>query len=147
MDTDISVKTPRAGSVVRIARFPGRCSNAGADIAAVDQGEIAIRVVHTSSESTVTVTGRVTVESSPRLRSVLLQLLRQGAGPVVVIELSEVSYLDTSGIATLLEALKAAHQRSVKLRVSGITGQSRTLAEVAELDRIFQTAGSQVDFR
>jgi anti-anti-sigma regulatory factor len=55
--------------------------------------------------------------------------------------------LDTSGLATLLEALKAAHQRSVTLRVLGITGQSRTLAEVAELDKIFQAVGSEVEFR
>jgi anti-sigma B factor antagonist len=144
---DVSLKTSLVGSVVRMARFPGRPSNAGADIAAVDQGEITIRVVPASSGSTVTVTGRVTVYSSPRLRSVLLHLLRQGSGPAVVIDLSGVSYLDTSGLATLLEALKAAHQRSVTLRVLGITGQSRTLAEVAELDKIFQAVGSEVEFR
>jgi anti-sigma B factor antagonist len=77
---------------------------------------------------------------------VLLQNLRRGAGPVVVIDLVGVSYLDMSGLATLLEALKAAHQRSVKLRVLGMTGQSRMLAEVAELDQVFQAAGSEVVF-
>jgi anti-sigma B factor antagonist len=95
----------------------------------------------------VTVTGRVTVDSSPHLRSVLLQLLRRGAEPVVVIDFSAVSYLDMSGLATLLEALRAAHQCSVRLRVLGMTGQSRMLAEIAELDRIFQLEGSEVEFR
>ena len=104
-------------------------------------------MVRTSSQSAVTVTGRVTVDSSPHLRSVLLQLLRRGAGRVVVIDLFGVSYLDMSGLATLLEALKAAHQCSVMLRVVGMAGQSRMLAEVAELDKIFQTAGSEVEFR
>jgi anti-anti-sigma regulatory factor len=51
-----------------------------------------------------------------------------------------------SGLATLLEALKAARQRSKTLRVLGMTGQGRLLAEIAELDKIFQTAGSEVEF-
>jgi anti-sigma B factor antagonist len=95
----------------------------------------------------VTVAGRVTVDSSPHLRSALLQLLRRRAEPVVVIDLSEVSYLDMSGLATLLEALKAARRHSVTLRVLGMTGQSRMLAEIAELDEVFRSAGSEVEFR
>ena len=121
--------------------------NAGPHNTALEAGEISIRVVRASSESTVIVTGRVTVDSSPHLRSVLLQLLRRGAGPAVVIDLSGVSYLDMSGLATLLEALKAARQRSKTLRVLGMTGQTRMLAEIAELGKIFQAVGSEVEFR
>jgi anti-sigma B factor antagonist len=132
---------------MRTLLFRRRTSNAGPHSTALDAGEITIRVVRASSQSTVTVTGRVTVDSSPHLRSALLQLLRRGAEPVVVIDFSEVSYLDMSGLATLLEALRAAHQCSVRLRVLGMTGQSRMLAEIAELDRIFQIEGSEVEFR
>jgi nicotinate-nucleotide pyrophosphorylase len=52
-----------------------------------------------------------------------------------------------SGIATLLEALKAARERSVKLRLTGMSGQARTLAEIAQLDTIFRAWGSEVEFR
>ncbi len=90
---------------MRIPLFHLRTRNVGLGNIALDSGEITIRVVRASSQSTVTVTGRVTVNSSPHLRSVLLELLRQGAEPVVVIDLSGVSYLDMSGLATLLEAL------------------------------------------
>jgi anti-sigma B factor antagonist len=78
---------------------------------------------------------------------VLLDLLHRAAAPVVVIDLSAVSYLDMSGIATLLEALKAAHESSVTLRVVGIGGQVGTLAEIAQLDAIFRSLGSEVEFR
>ena len=132
---------------MRIPLFHLRTANAGLDNTALDSGEITIRVVRATSQSTVTVIGRVTVDSSPHLRYKLLQFLRRGSGPVVVIDLSGVSYLDMSGLATLLEALKAAYQRSVKLRVLGMRGQSKMLAEVAELDKVFQTAGSEVEFR
>src|SRR5262245_16803599 len=104
----------------------------------IDAGEITLHVLPASSQVTLVVAGRVTVDSSPNLRSALLELLRRGGSSVLVIDLSAVSYLDMSGIATLLEALKAAHDRSVKLRLAGMSGQSRTLAEVAQLDAIFR---------
>jgi anti-sigma B factor antagonist len=127
--------------------FHRRNRNAGPNNTALEAGEIKIRVVRTSSQSTVIVTGRVTVDSSPHLRSVLLQLLHRRTGPAVVVDLSGVSYLDMSGLATLLETLKAARQRSKTLHVLGMTGQGRLLAEIAELDKIFQTAGSEVELR
>ena len=65
----------------------------------------------------------------------------------MVIELSALSFLDMAGIATLLEALKAARERSVKLRLTGISGQVRALAEIAQLDTIYRAWGSEVEFR
>ena len=110
-------------------------------------GEITVDVVPGSNQLTVVIAGRATVDTSPDLRSVLFGLLRRGATPVVVIDFSAVSYLDMSGIATLLETLKAARERSVKLRHTGIGGQVRTLAEVAQLDTIYHAWGSEVEFR
>jgi anti-sigma B factor antagonist len=112
----------------------------------VESGEIAIHVVPAIDELTVTVTGRVSVDSSPHLRTLLLNLLHRVAAPVMVIDLSDVSYVDMSGIATLLEALKAAQERSLTLRVVGIRGQVRMLAETAHLDAIFRSLGSEVEF-
>ncbi len=113
----------------------------------MEAGEITLHVLPASGHASVVVAGRVTVDSSPKLRTALLDLLRGGGSPVLVIDLSDVTYLDMSGIATLLEALKAARQRSMKLRVTGMNGQSRTLAEIAQLDTIFRAWGSEVEFR
>ncbi len=112
-----------------------------------EAGDITVHVIPASNQITVAVAGRVTVDSSPKLRSTLLDLLRRKATPVIHIELSGVSYLDTSGLAALLEALRAAHERAVVLRVTGISGAARTLAEIAQLDTIFRQWGSLVDFR
>jgi len=112
----------------------------------LEAGEISVQVVPTSELFTVAIAGRTTVDTSPHLRSVLLGLLEQGTAPVVVIDVSALSYLDMSGIATLLEALRAARERSVKLRLTGMRGQARTLAEIAQLDTIFRSWGSEVEF-
>jgi anti-anti-sigma factor len=120
--------------------------NAALDDTWVEAVESKIRVVQGSEQSTVAVAGRVTVDSSPYLRSLLLELLRRGKAPLVIIDLSAVSYFDMSGMAILLEALKAARGRSVKLDVTGMSGQVRTLAEVAQLDAVFRAWGSEVEF-
>jgi anti-sigma B factor antagonist len=112
----------------------------------LESGEITVQSFPADDRITVTVAGRVTVDSSPSLRSALLEILRRGASPVMVIDLSAVSYLDTSGLATLLEALKAARQHSTKLRVTGIAGKARILAEIAQLDTMFGAWGSEVEF-
>ncbi len=132
---------------MRPALFRGRRENARIEESWLDAGELTVHVIPAENLLTVAVTGRTTVDSSPRLRSVLLGLLRRVTASVVVIDLSALCNLDVSGVATLLEALKAAHQRSVKLRLTGMTGEVRGLAEIAQLDTIFRAWGSEVEFR
>ena len=112
--------------------------------ALVEAGEATVRILRTSSPPTVAIAGHVTVDSSPRLRSILQQLIREDIGPLLVIDLSGVSYSDISGIATLLEASKMAREHSAQLRLVGLSGQPRVLAEVTELERIFRATGSEV---
>ena len=121
--------------------------NARVEETRLEAGEITVHVVPGSNQLTVAIAGRTTVDTSPDLRSVLFGLLRRGTAPVVVIDMSALSYLDMSGIATLLEALKAARERSVKLRLAGMSGQVRALAEIAQLDTIYRAWGSEVEFR
>lgn len=127
--------------------FRGWRKNAGVEEIRLESDEITVHIVPGSEPLTVAAKGRMTVDSSPYLRSVILGLLRRATAPVVIIDLSDVSYLDMSGIATLLEALKAAGERSVKLRLAGMSGQVRTLAEIVQLDTIFRAWGSEVEFR
>jgi anti-sigma B factor antagonist len=131
---------------MKMAVFPKWRANKGGEETRLEAGEITVHVVPADNQITVAVAGRVTVDSSPNLRSALLELLRRSAAPVIVIDLSAVSYLDMSGMATLLETLKAAHERSVRLRLIGLSGQSRTLAEIAQFDAIFRAWGSEVEF-
>jgi anti-sigma B factor antagonist len=132
---------------MKAAVFSRWRKNAKVEETRLEAGEITVHVIPGTDQLTVAVAGRITVDSSPDLRSALLELLRRAAAPLVVIDVSAVSYLDMSGIATLLEVLKAARERSVKLRLAGMSGQVRTIAEIAQLDTIFRAWGSEVDFR
>ena len=97
-------------------------------------------------ESTVRVTGFLVIDTSPQLRRCLLQFIERRVSPALVIDLSCVSYLDTSAVATLVEAARAGRAHAVRLRVIGLAAGPRMLAQVTEMDRIFLTLGSAVEF-
>jgi anti-sigma B factor antagonist len=99
------------------------------------------------SESTVRVSGSVVIDTSPQLRASLLRAVERRVSPAIVIDLSRVTYLDTSGVATLLDAARVARVHAAHLRVVGLTGEPKMLAQVSEMDRIFLALGSAVEFR
>ena len=104
-----------------------------------------IETTHRPSESRISVTGRVVIESSPRFRAALMKAIGTATTAVLVIDLSALSYLDTSGVATLLEAARVASVQRVRLRVIGLTGEPRMLAQIAELDVIFRAYESELE--
>ena len=68
-------------------------------------------------DAVLTVTGRVTINSSPALRDKLLATLQKEALDSLTIDLSAVPYIDCSGLATLVEALKFARSARISLRL------------------------------
>ena len=90
-------------------------------------------------QDTVAIEGRVTIDNSPDMRSRLADALRLKPGELAV-DLSRVTYIDTSGLATLVEASRIAHQQGTRLMLTGIQGQIHYLFEVSHLDRLFDIA-------
>jgi anti-anti-sigma factor len=110
-------------------------------------GDADIRMDQSGSRPALSVTGRVTVNSSPRLRSVLFEAISKSSGLDFIVDFSAVTHIDVSGLAVLLEAAHCARQYSVCLHLAGISGQPRRLVEIAQLDQIFRASGSEVEFR
>ena len=107
--------------------------------------EMGIATSQGPSESRISVTGRLVIESSPRFRASLMKAIRTATSAVLVIDLSALVYLDTSGVATLLEAARVASAQGVRLRVIGLVGEPRMLAQITELDVIFRACGSDLE--
>jgi anti-sigma B factor antagonist len=85
--------------------------------------------------------GRLTIDSSPELRNRLLAQLQEEPLENLVIDLSEVPYMDLSGVATLLEALKIAHGRKTGFQLIGLHDRPRYLFEITGLLPLFETCG------
>jgi anti-sigma B factor antagonist len=85
----------------------------------------------------VSMQGRITVNNAGEMRRTLADALRSRAAKVTV-DLSGVPYMDTSGLATLMEAMQIARHQGTRLILRGIQEQPRSLLEVTELDQVFE---------
>ena len=91
--------------------------------------------------STVCLRGRLSIESSPAFRDRLLAMLRAQSPQAVIVDFSDVSYVDSSGIATLIEGLKIARQRQTTLCLRGLQGRLLHLFEVTGMSTLFEKSG------
>jgi len=88
----------------------------------------------------VAIHGRVTIENSGEMRTALANAL--GRKPETLpVDLSGVPYIDTSGLATLVEAARIARKQGTRMVLSGLQDQPRYLFDITHLDRLFDMAG------
>jgi anti-sigma B factor antagonist len=92
-------------------------------------------VIKKQGASIVVLKGDVDLESSPAAREVLLKSV-DGAGKVLV-DLSSVTYIDSSGVASLVEALQAAKRNGGKFALVAASDPTRRVLELARLDKVF----------
>jgi anti-sigma B factor antagonist len=100
-----------------------------------------ITVDHGDAVTVVRLRGRLSIESSPGLRDHLLAMLREQSPKTVIVDLAGVSYIDVSGIATLIEALKVQRNRQGTLCLKGLEGRLVRLFEVTGLLALFEASG------
>jgi anti-sigma B factor antagonist len=84
--------------------------------------------------------GSITIDSSPELRRVLLQILKAPDSMRLELDFSGVDYIDTSGLAVLMEALRSARQLGKSLQLKGLRERPRYLLESTGLLRLFDEA-------
>ena len=101
--------------------------------------EIAIR--EGEEGITLSLCGRLNIDSSPALRDRLLAMLQAQSPSALIVDFSNVSYVDSSGIATLIEGLKMARQRQTTLCVQGLQGRLFHLFEVTGMSTLFEKSG------
>ena len=85
--------------------------------------------------------GRLNIDSSPQFRDRLLATVRAESRKFVVVDFAEVVYIDSSGLATLIEGLKVAHNCESKLSVQGLQGRLLHLFEVTGVLSLFEMNG------
>jgi anti-sigma B factor antagonist len=108
---------------------------------ALASSSISITVDQCGSGVLVRLTGRINVDSSPDLRDRLLAILSDKPLPhAITVDLAGVSYIETSGIATLIEALKIARHRQMTFCLQGLAGSVLRLFEVTGVLALFEAS-------
>ena len=79
--------------------------------------------------------GDVDLQSSPDARKVLLEMV--GKGKPIMVDLSEVGYIDSSGVASLVESFQAARKSGQDLVLISVSDGAKRVLELARLDKVF----------
>jgi anti-sigma B factor antagonist len=90
------------------------------------------------AECVVSLSGRITIDSSPDLRARLLDLLQSPNCQALTVDFGEVSYIDTSGLAVLFEVLKAVRSMGKRFCLSRLRERPRYLLEATRLLHLFE---------
>ena len=87
-------------------------------------------------ETVVGAAGELDVNTAPELREQLARLVNEGARQIVV-ELSDVSFVDSTALSVLVSALKRLRQADGDLQLASPTPSVRRVFEITGLTRLF----------
>jgi anti-sigma B factor antagonist len=84
------------------------------------------------------VSGDIDLATSPELRKALLHEFRELKTPRVVLNLGAVRYMDSSGVASLVEGLKASRDAGSRFILFGLNKTIREVLQLSKLVKIFE---------
>jgi anti-sigma B factor antagonist len=93
----------------------------------------------------VDVVGDITLYNSPNVRKTLLDLLRSKETPRVVVNLEKVRYIDSAGVASLVEALKVSRDLRSGFALYGLTKTTREVLELTRLLKVFEVYDTEAE--
>lgn len=81
--------------------------------------------------------GEININTSPDLRKVFDELITKKTTKVIL-DLGGVTYIDSSGLATLIEMLRRMKRFDGRLRLSNLSDKVRSLFEITKLTKLFE---------
>ena len=87
--------------------------------------------------------GDIDFANSPEVRQSLLREIRESRVPRVVVNLSGVHYIDSSGVASLVEGLKASRDLGSRFILFGLSTAAREVLQLSRLLKVFEIYDSE----
>ncbi len=81
--------------------------------------------------------GDLDMSVSPEVRKVLLPLFRENVSHIIV-DLKDVGYIDSSGIATFVESLQMSRKTGIRFSLAGACPKVEAIFDLAHLKSIFE---------
>ena len=82
----------------------------------------------------VELAGEVDLSCSPDARKQILDCLGNND---LLVDLSQVTYIDSSGVASLVEGYQTAKKKSRKFGLIGVSDAAMNVLQLARLDKVF----------
>ncbi|MGA7626607.1 MAG: STAS domain-containing protein [Candidatus Acidiferrales bacterium] len=93
----------------------------------------------------VDVVGDITLYNSPEVRKVLMEQLKSKKSPRVIVNLEKVRYIDSAGVASLVEGLKVARDLKSSFALYGLSRTAREVLELTRLIKVFEVYDNEQD--
>ena len=87
--------------------------------------------------------GDIDLQSSPEARQVLLEAV--GKNMPILVDLSGVGYIDSSGVASLVESFQTARKGAQNLVLVSVSDGAKRVLQLARLDKVFTICDSLDD--
>ena len=93
----------------------------------------------------VDVIGDITLYNSPEVRKSLLGTLREQGVSRVIVNLEKVNYIDSAGIASLVEGLKVSRDLKRGFALCGLSPTAREVLQLTRLLKVFEVHDTEQD--
>jgi len=96
--------------------------------------DLNVDVEHVGQACVIRTQGELDIATAPMLESVLLHAMHSGA-PSIVLDLGQVSFIDSMGLRVLVSAAKESRNNGDRLHIDCGSGRVRQMMEITALDR------------
>lgn len=93
--------------------------------------------------SIIDISGDIDLASSPLLRAILLKELKESKPSRLALNLGAVRYIDSSGIASLIEGLKAARDAKIRYVLFSLNNTVRDVMQLSKLTKVFEIVDNE----
>jgi len=89
------------------------------------------------------INGDVTLYNSPEIRKVLMDSLNKKGTQRVIVNMSGVNYIDSAGVASLVEGLKISRDLKSSFALFGLSRTAREVLELTRLIKVFEVHNNE----
>ncbi|MBD3379871.1 MAG: anti-sigma factor antagonist [Candidatus Omnitrophica bacterium] len=105
-------------------------------------GDMQINVEQKGEVTVYNMSGDIDINTSPEVKKAFDGAMKD-KHEKVVINLKDVGYVDSSGLATLVEILKNLRAYGGKLKLSNLSDKVKGLFEITKLDKLFDIVADE----
>ena len=105
---------------------------------------MAVKIENKNGLTVCSVDGEIDINTSPGIKKSFDKILAAKT-PKIIINLSGVTYVDSSGLASLVEILKNMRAYGGKLKLTNLSAKVKSLFEITKLEKLFEIAADEAE--
>ncbi|MBI3695547.1 MAG: STAS domain-containing protein [Acidobacteria bacterium] len=100
--------------------------------------DLELNIVRNGACSVIEIQGDIDLKTSPQVRAAILDLFEKRGQERVILDLKGVNYIDSSGVASLVEGLQQAKKHKARFILSCLNQAPRHVLDLTRLTSVFE---------